>query len=68
MAFNTKKIDFLKMVATMKEPHVRQRFSSVYLIDGKDDDSKIEIYRACTMMEEGIISAMNQSTKFRNWL
>lgn len=68
MAFNTKKADFLVMVSRMTAPRVFSRSGSVYLIDDKNEADKVEIYRACTMQEEGICSAMNQSNKFRKWL
>lgn len=71
MAFNTKKADFIKMIAGMKTPNVFSRQGSVYLIDGNRFSSHIpelEIYRASTMQEPGLISSFNQAAKFRKWM
>lgn len=68
MAFNTKKIDFLAIVSGMQTPRVFSRSSSVFVVDDNNESNKVEIYRASNMQEEGLCSAMNQSSKFRNWL
>lgn len=68
MAHNTKKADFIKLVSGMKTPTLRTFRGSVYLRDGKDTTTEVEIYRASNMKEAGIISSMNQSAKFRAWM
>ncbi|NKG32087.1 hypothetical protein FVB43_18840 [Erwinia rhapontici] len=71
MAFNTKKIDFAKMIVGMKNPNVFSSQGSVYLIDGPRFSThapEVEIYRASTMQEPGLISSANQAAKFRKWM
>ncbi|POW55605.1 hypothetical protein C3408_17000 [Candidatus Pantoea alvi] len=68
MAHMTKKADFLKIIEKMANPKMRCFRGSVYLRDGGDIKTEIEIYRACNMEEAGIISSMNQSAKYRSWM
>ena len=68
MAHMTKKADFLKMIEKMANPMLKTFRGSVYLRDNNDTKTEIEIYRASNMEEAGIISSMNQSTKYRNWI
>ncbi|EBK0477639.1 hypothetical protein D3K51_17985 [Salmonella enterica] len=68
MAFMTKKADFLKLTAGMTRPTLKTFRGSVYLRDNNDPSTEVEIYRASNMREEGIISSMNQSAKYRKWL
>ncbi|QAX92276.1 hypothetical protein HWC07_gp024 [Pantoea phage vB_PagM_LIET2] len=68
MAHMMKKADFLNLVTTMKEPRLKTFRGSVYLRDGDSTESEVEIYQASNMKEEGIISAMNQSSKYRGWM
>ena len=68
MAHNTKKADFIKMVSEMNTPTLRTFRGSVYLRDGKDVTTEVEIYRASNMKETGIICSMNQAAKFRGWM
>lgn len=68
MAHCMKKVEFLALVANMNNPRLRTFRGSVYLRDGDNVAKEIEIYRASNMKEEGIISSMNKSTKFRNWM
>ena len=68
MAHCMKKVEFMALVANMNNPRLRTFRGSVYLRDGDNVAKEIEIYRASNMKEEGIISSMNKSTKFRNWM
>lgn len=68
MAHCMKKVEFLALIANMSNPRLRTFRGSVYLRDGDSVAKEIEIYRASNMKEEGIISSMNKSTKFRNWM
>lgn len=65
MAHNTKKADFLAMLANLNNPKLKTNSGSVYLYD---ETQSYEIYRASNMKESGIISAMNQAAKFRAWM
>lgn len=66
MAHMTKKAEFLAMVAALRKPNVKRANCAVYLYDG--DVLIAEVYRASNMQEAGIISAMNQSMKYRKWM
>lgn len=68
MAHCMKKVEFMALIANMSNPRLRTFRGSVYLRDGDSVAKEIEIYRASNMKEEGIISSMNKSTKFRNWM
>lgn len=68
MAHMMKKAEFLSLVTTMEKPALRSFRGSVYLRDGEKVATEVEIYRACNMQEAGIISAMNQSAKYRAWM
>ena len=66
MAHMMKKADFLALVATVENPRLKTFRGSVYLYEG--DKMIKEIYCASNMREEGIICAMNQSSKYRKWM
>lgn len=68
MAHMTKKADFQELASKMKAPKVLSMRGSVYLRDGDSKEGEVEVYRACTMEESGLISAMNQTSKYRRWL
>lgn len=68
MAHMTKKADFQALASAMKNPKVLSMRGSVYLRDGDNVSSQVEVYRACTMEESGLISAMNQCCKYRRWI
>lgn len=68
MAHMMKKADFLALAEKMANPKVMSFRGSVLLRDGNDNATEVEVYRACTMEESGLISAMNQATKYRRWL
>lgn len=68
MAHMMKKTDFVALVKGMQTPKLKTFRGSVYLRDGDNTESEVEIYQASNMKEEGIISAMNQSAKYRSWL
>lgn len=68
MSHMMKKNEFLKIVATMVNPKLKSFRGSVYLQDGDNTNSEVELYRASNMKESGIISAMNQSSKYRSWM
>lgn len=62
------KADFLLKIKSMESPSIKTERSSVYLYDYKNQEKRIEVYRASTMQEPGVISAMNQAGKFRKWI
>lgn len=66
MAHMMKKADFLATLKTVNAPKLKSFRGSVYLYDG--DQQVAEIYRASNMREEGIICALNQSTKYLGWM
>lgn len=68
MSHMMKKADFMVLVSTMEKPKLRTFRGSVYLRDGDNSATEVEIYCACNMEESGIISAMNQSVKYRHWM
>lgn len=61
-----KKAEFLKLAGEMYCPRVVSDRGRVYLRDG--DAKEVEVYCASTMEEAGLISAMNQTMKYRAWL
>lgn len=65
MAHMTKKADFLSMVVNLIDPKITTFRGSVYL---SDENQSYEVYKASNMEEAGIISAMNQSQKYRKWM
>jgi len=62
-----KKADFLKLVGGMQNPRVFSNRGRVYLRDCLDE-SEVEIYCASNMEEAGLISAGNQTMKYRAWM
>lgn len=66
MAHMMKKVDFLALVENVKEPRLKTFRGSVYLYDGEKYVD--EIYRASNLKETGIMSAMNQSFKYKKWM
>lgn len=66
MAHMTKKADFLAMIAGLDNPKLKTFRGSVYLYNG--ETCIAEIYRASNMKESGILSSMNQLTKYRKWM
>lgn len=66
MAHMTKKADFLAMIAGLDNPKLKTFRGSVYLYNGETFIA--EIYRASNMKESGILSSMNQLTKYRKWM
>lgn len=68
MAHRMKKAEFLATAAKLANPKLRSFRGSVYLRDGNDSTTEIEIYRACNMQESGIISAINQAGTYGAWL
>lgn len=68
MAHMMKKADFQDLVKGMKSPALKTFRGSVYLRDGDNVSSQVEIYCASNMKESGIISAWNQSDKYSRWM
>lgn len=66
MAHMTKKADFLAMISGLDNPKLKTFRGSVYLYNG--EIYLAEIYRASNMKESGILSSMNQLTKYRKWM
>ena len=66
MAHMMRKADFLVLARKLDSPRVKSHRHGVLLMDG----NKVleEIYVASSFNEAGIISAMNQATKFKGWL
>lgn len=66
MAHMMKKKEFKELVSGGRNYKVRSVKNSVFLaIDGVD---AVEVYRASTMEETGLISAMNQAVKYKKWI
>lgn len=66
MAHMMKKDVFLALVAITEQPKLKTFRGSVYLYDGEKMIE--EIYRASNMKEAGILSSMNQLSKYRKWM
>lgn len=66
MAHMTKKADFLAMISGLDNPKLKTFRGSVYLYNG--ETYLAEIYRASNMKESGILSSMNQLTKYHKWM
>lgn len=68
MAHMMKKADFQDLIKGMKSPKLKTFRGSVYLRDGEDISTQVEIYCASSMKEAGIISAWNQAEKYSGWM
>ncbi|QPD96142.1 hypothetical protein [Enterobacter phage N5822] len=54
------------MIAGLDNPKLKTFRGSVYLYNG--ETYLAEIYRASNMKEQGILSSMNQLSKYRKWM
>lgn len=66
MAHMMKKAEFLNLVKDCGFAHLKTFRGSVYLYDREIQVA--EVYCASNIQESGIISAMNQSIKYRKWM